>query len=189
MRATVIPLLLGACGVRGFSTAVMRTSVASYTGGSHWYCHRDSVAKPCHRLGAAACSGKWAGSGWLRKFSSDPMSSGLMKKENRVGAVFGLLVLFNFAAAIFIYFAAKAGIIVLPPVNVFTEISNAAMESRITDGTVSPAFATFWANRYFFSLLSEFYASGAPSDFVPTWCEAHRAICDVAQTSYANRVY
>lgn len=61
----------------------------------------------------------------------------------------------------------------MPPINAFTEIANAAMDSVVASGEVPKPLATFWAQGLWADMFREYAAAGVKGpEFVASWCEA-----------------
>jgi len=70
---------------------------------------------------------------------------------------FGVLVVASQAGLPLLFGLNSLGVIRLPPVNDFTELSNAAMEMGVADGTVPLGLATLWAQGFGLDLTFQFY--------------------------------
>ena len=91
-------------------------------------------------------------------------------RDNPVAIGVGVLAVFSQLNFVLLFVLLKLGLVTLPPLNAFTAITNAAMEERVQAGTLDKMVATGWANSFNFDLVKQFYASGAPDDFVLKYC-------------------
>ena len=76
---------------------------------------------------------------------------------------------------------ARLGVVNPPPINAFTDITNAAMEEAVRNGIVQPLFATAWAQAFWLDLLSQYNAAPVPGEFLTSYCTdaAHVTWCAV----------
>ena len=94
--------------------------------------------------------------------------------------VFGWLVLFGQVTPAFLTAAGRAGLWNAPPVNLFTDIANAAMESGVADGSVPKWRATMYGQDVWKDLLGQYYATGESTSFLTEAggiCAQHAEYC------------
>lgn len=94
--------------------------------------------------------------------------------------VFGWLVLFGQVTPAFLTAAGRAGLWNAPPVNLFTDIANAAMESGVADGSVPKWRATMYGQDVWKDLLGQYYANGESTSFLTEAggiCAQHAEYC------------
>ena len=95
-------------------------------------------------------------------------------------AVFGWFVLFGQVTPGLLTAAGRAGLWDAPPLNLFTDIANAAMESGVADGTVPKWRATLYGQDVWKDLLGQYYANGESTSFLTEAggiCAAHAEYC------------
>lgn len=116
-----------------------------------------------------------------RVIESPKPSPELKKKQNAIGAFVGVAYFAQFAIIPYAMLA-RLGLVKAPPLNTFTDITNAAMDQAIAGGELQPLVATAWAQGFWVELFKEYYSSGQADDFVATWCAAteHAAYCSAA---------
>ena len=94
--------------------------------------------------------------------------------------VFGWLVLFSQLTPAFLTAAGRAGLWNAPPVNLFTDIANAAMESGVADGSIPKWRATLYGQDVWKELLGQYYANGESTSFLTEAggiCAQHAEYC------------
>ena len=129
-----------------------------------------SAARPRARAVRA-----WAGEDQRKKgfFRASAIPSGVEPWEFYAGLA--LLLASNFGVVALVA-AGRVSPGSMPPINVFTDIANAAMESKVASGEVQPVMATFWAQSFWAELLGQYLQAGErPEVFVGHWCEADPA--------------
>jgi hypothetical protein len=111
---------------------------------------------------------------------SEP-SPELKKRQNTTGALVGVAYFAQFAIIPYAVLA-RLGLVKAPPLNKFTDITNAAMDQAVASGELQPLMATAWAQGFWVELFKGYYTSAQPDDFVATWCAAveHAAYCSAA---------
>ena len=87
------------------------------------------------------------------------------RKINPYG-LFGWAAIFGQVTPGALTAAARLGLWDPPPVNLFTDISNAAMEAGIAEGSVPKWRATMWAQDYWKDLIGQYYANGESAAFL-----------------------
>ena len=90
---------------------------------------------------------------------------GELRKINPYG-LFGWAAIFGQVTPGALTAAARLGLWDPPPVNLFTDISNAAMEAGIAEGSVPKWRATMWAQDYWKDLIGQYYANGESAAFL-----------------------
>lgn len=113
----------------------------------------------------------WAGESRAGKlFSMANIPKGMSPVAFGLGAA--VLIVSNFGVAAFVA-AERLAPGSMPPINAFTDIANVAMERAVASGEIPKAMATFWSQRFWVDLISEYNAAGVPAqDFVQQWCSA-----------------
>ena len=94
--------------------------------------------------------------------------------------VFGWLALFSQLTPAFLTAAGRAGLFNPPPLNLFTDIANAAMEAGIADGSVPKWRATMYSQDVWKELLGQYYANGESTSFLTEAggiCAQHAEYC------------
>jgi hypothetical protein len=123
------------------------------------------------RLAAPRSAGArmWAGESRAKKlFLKDNIPDGVSPLAFGVGAAFLIISNFGVAAVVALDRLAPGS---MPPINAFTDIANVAMEQAVLSGEVPKPLATFWAQAFWFDLLTEYSRAGLPSqEFVASWC-------------------
>ena len=114
--------------------------------------------------------------------TSQPRLSLREKKESSINPyeVFGWLVLFSQLTPAFLTAAGRAGLWSPPPLNLFTDIANAAMEAGIADGSVPKWRATMYSQDVWKELLGQYYANGESTSFLTEAggiCAQHAEYC------------
>ena len=104
------------------------------------------------------------------------------QKESSINPyeVFGWLVLFSQLTPAFLTAAGRAGLWSPPPLNLFTDIANAAMEAGIADGSVPKWRATMYSQDVWKELLGQYYANGESTSFLTEAggiCAQHAEYC------------
>jgi len=127
----------------------------------------------------------WAGEDAFRRklFTTSNLPSGVPAWAFFVGLI--LLALGNFGAvALVIIDRAAPGS--LPPLNAFTDIANAAMDSAVSQGEVPKPMATVYGQWFWADLLSNYFASGMTApEFVASWCESEPSRVDLCVAAKA----
>jgi len=117
-----------------------------------------------------------------KKEASQKESSVNPRKESSVNPyeVFGWLVLFSQLTPACLTAAGRAGLWSPPPLNLFTDIANAAMEAGIADGSVPKWRATIYSQDVWKELLGQYYANGESTSFLTEAggiCAQHAEYC------------
>eukprot|EP00967_Tisochrysis_lutea_P036189 scaffold43532_cov34-Tisochrysis_lutea.AAC.1 len=105
----------------------------------------------------------------------------LKEKQKTTAIIVGVSYFAQFAIIPYVALA-RLGLVKAPPLNTFTDITNAAMEQAIASGELQPIMATAWAQGFWVDMFKEYYSSGQPDDFVATWCAfaEHSSYCSAA---------